>query len=175
MSPLTTDHLITLLREFVRQTGLPVDLLLVGGLALQAYGHTERVTRDVDGELYGDPEPLAHFLRHQSIPVDLGENMSGWAVVAMPPGYRERAETLIEEPNLHIRLLTPVDFILAKLRRGTELDLQDAQWMARRFSISPEDVQASANAALAASPRDTALFLFKQTVQLFCTQLRHSS
>lgn len=98
MLPITTDQLRALLREYVRNTGASVDLLLVGGLALQAYGLVERATQDIDGELIGDPEPLAQYLRGHQIPADLGENMSGWSVVAMSPGYRDRAAVFLEEP-----------------------------------------------------------------------------
>ncbi len=171
MLPINTDQLSALLREYVRNTGASVDLLLVGGLALQAYGLAERATQDIDGELIGDPEPLAQYLRGHQIPADLGENMSGWSVVAMPPGYRDRASVFLEEPGLRIRLLSPTDFIIAKLRRGTELDLEDALYVARRFGVTTAAVQNAAEAAIGASPKDTTLFAFRKIVQLFCGRL----
>jgi hypothetical protein len=162
LPPITTDRLAALLAEYVRGTGRAVDLLLVGGLALQAYGATERVTQDVDGELVGDLEPLVKFLRDQDIPSDLGENISGWSVVAMPPGYRDRASVSVKRPGLCIRLLDPVDFVIAKLRRGTDLDLADAEYVVRRFGLAVQAVREAAEAAVAASPRDTALFSFRK-------------
>ncbi|MEP6886968.1 MAG: hypothetical protein ABI945_01455 [Nitrospirales bacterium] len=51
MPTLTLDRLIALLRQHVAQTGHPVNLLLIGGLAMLAYGHHSRATTDVDGEL----------------------------------------------------------------------------------------------------------------------------
>lgn len=171
MSPLTTERLSKLLEEYVRQTGASVDLLLVGGLALQAYGYVDRATQDVDGEVTGDLEPLVEFLRQHQIPADLGEDMSGWSVIAMPPGYRDRASVLYEQPGLRLRLLAPTDFVIAKLRRGTELDLEDAEYVAHRFGVNPQAVQEAAAAAIGASPKDTALFLFRMTVQVFCARL----
>lgn len=91
MSPITTERLIDLLGEYTAQEARSVDLLLVNGLALQAYGYHNRAIQDVDGELIGDLDSLATFLRDRGVPADSGENMSGWSVVAMPPGYRERA------------------------------------------------------------------------------------
>lgn len=167
----TTERLSKLLEEYVRQTGASVDLLLVGGLALQAYGYTDRATSDVDGEMTGDLEPLVEFLRQHHIPADLGENMSGWSVIAMPPGYRDRASVLHEQPHLRLRLLHPVDFVIAKLRRGTDLDLEDAEYVARRFGVTSQAVQEAAESAIIASPKDTALFLFRKTVHLFCARL----
>ena len=171
MPTITADWLIELLSEYVRQTGRVVDLLLIGALALQAYGYRDRLTQAIDGELAGPIEPLAQFLMAQNIPADLTQDLSGWSVVAMPPGYRDRATDLINRPELRVRLLAPADFIIAKLRRGTELDLDDATFVARRFSIPPTAIQESAEAAVAASRQDTALFLFRKTVELFCQHL----
>jgi hypothetical protein len=71
--------------------------------------------------------------------------------------------------------LAPVDFIIAKLRRGTDEDLADAAWIAARFHISAPPVCAAADAALAASLEDTALFLFQRTVERFCAMLDSSA
>ena len=171
LSPITINRLITLLGEYLQQTGTSVDLLLVGGLALQAYGYEGRSTQDVDGEVAGDLDSLVRFLRQHQVPADLGENMSGWSVVAMPPGYRDRVSVLYEKPGLRLRLLHPIDFVIAKLRRGTEIDIEDAAYVARRFNITPEAVSEAAEAAISASPRDTAVFLFRKTVEIFCTRL----
>lgn len=171
MSPLTTDRLTALLTDYVRQTGATVDILLIGGLAMQAYGETDRATRDVDGELVGELAPLVQFLADHQVPADLGENISGWSVVAMPPGYRDRASVLVEKPGLRLRLLAPADFIVAKLRRGTDLDLEDAAFVARRFGVTAAAVQATAASAIGASPQDTTLFTFRKTVDLFCVRI----
>jgi hypothetical protein len=108
LSPITHNHLITFLKEYVQESGRSVDLLLVGGLALQAYGYADRSTQDVEAEVAGDLDSLARFLRQHQVPADLGENISGWSVVAMPPGYRERASVLLEDSGLRLRLLHPV-------------------------------------------------------------------
>lgn len=70
-----------------------------------------------------------------------------------------------------MRVLSPVDFVIAKLRRGTDEDVEDALCVARRYGLSGRDIETAAHAALAASPEDTALFLFKKTVELFCKEL----
>ncbi len=171
MQTLTLNQIVRDLTDYYQQTGNAVDLLLIGGLALQAYGYTDRVTVDVDGELVGELDPLITFLQQRQIPADLGENISGWSIIAMPPGYRERTSVWHEEPGLRLRLLEPVDFIIAKLRRGTELDLEDAEYVATRYHIIPADVQVSADLAIVASPKDTALFLFKKMVQNFCERM----
>jgi hypothetical protein len=171
LSLVNLDAVKGLLDEYVRQTHRSLDLILIGGLALQAYGVHERVTVDVDGELAGELEPLLEFLRARQVPADLGENISGWSVVAMPPGYRDRTSVWHEDGGLRIRLLHPVDFVIAKLRRGTEQDLDDAQEVVRRFHIFPPDIQAAADSAIHASPQDTALFTFRKIVDVFCGRI----
>jgi len=168
---ISTDRLLELLARYVAESGTAVDLLLVGALALQAYGYTDRATLDVDGEVTGPLDPLVQFLAAHQIPADLTHNFSGWSIVAMPPDYRARASLLVEQPGLRVRVLSPVDFIIAKLRRGTDLDCDDAAFVVRRFGVAPAAIQAAAEAALAASPQDTALFLFRKTVDLFCRTL----
>jgi hypothetical protein len=119
----------------------------------------------------GALEPLLEFLRSRQVPADLGENISGWSVVAMPPGYRDRTSVWHEDGGLRIRLLHPVDFVIAKLRRGTEQDLYDAQEMVRRFHLPSADIHAAANSAILALPKDTALFIFRKTVDIFCQRI----
>ena len=171
MPTLTAKRLIDLLAQFVRESGSSVDLLVVGALALHAYGVSDRATRDVDGELDGPLAPLLEFLTAHEIPADLTQNFSAWSIVAMPPGYRDRATSLVHHPHLHVRVLAPLDFVIAKLRRGTDLDCDDALLVARHYQLTADSIQAGARAALAASPQDTALFLFQKTVDLFCATL----
>jgi len=171
LSTITLDRLIALLRQYTTKTGHPVDLLLIGGLAMLAYGHPSRATIDVDGELREGVRSLKEFLSSHGIPANLGQSLSGWSVVAMPPGYRDHATILIDEPRLTVRLLAPVDFIIAKLRRGTDEDLEDAAWIAARYHVNAQQVRTAAEAALAASLEDTALFLFERTVDRFCQDL----
>ena len=175
MSALTAEYVIELLTNYARQTGATVDVLLVDALALQAYGFEDRLTRDVDAEVTGPSEGLVEFFRRHQIPADLTSNFSGWSVVAIPPGYRDRATDLVHESHLRVRLLAPTDFVIAKLRRGTELDLDDATFVAKRFSLTPDHVRTAASAAIAASPKDTTLFLFQYTVDLFCRSLHFPS
>jgi len=87
LPPITADPLVALLAEYVRQTGAAVDLLLLGGLALQAYGATDRATQDVDGEIVGELEALVAFLRARDVPADLGE--------ATPTGTARVAEVWV--------------------------------------------------------------------------------
>ncbi len=71
--------------------------------------------------------------------------MSGWSVVAMPPGYRERTTVFHREPGLTLRLLGPGDFVIAKLRWGTDQDLDDAAFVANKFVVTVSEIQDAEN------------------------------
>lgn len=77
MSALTLDHILALFEEYVRQTGQRLDVLLIGRLALYAYGSSQAHTDDVDAELRQDVEPVSAFLKQHSVPSNLSENISG--------------------------------------------------------------------------------------------------
>jgi hypothetical protein len=171
LSALTAEQVIGLLKSYTSETGASVEIILVGAIALQAYGYQDRLTRDLDAEVVGSIDSLTQFLSQHSIPADLTTNFSGWSIVAMPPGYRDRATDLVHEANLRVRLLAPIDFVVAKLRRGTDLDLDDAAFVAKRYQLTSNQIHTAAAAALAASPKDTALFLFQKTVDLFSKSL----
>jgi hypothetical protein len=175
LSVLTLDRILTLLEDYVRRSGRPLNVLLIGRLALYAYGSQEAQTEDVDAELGQDVEEVGAFLKQHGVPSNLSENISGWSIVSLPPGYRTRSSVLHDRNNLRISLLAPVDFVIAKLRRGTEQDFADAEFVARRHGVTAEAVQAAADSAIAASPKDTALFVFRKAVALFIQRLVPSS
>ena len=126
---------------------------------------------DVGGELVGELDPLITFFQQHRAPADLGENTSVWSIVLMSPGYRERNSVWHEEPGIRLRLLNPVDFVIARLRRGTDQDLDDAEYLAQRFQVLSTAIRSAAESAIAASPGDAAIFFFKKTVENFRDQL----
>jgi len=168
MPPVTVERLKLLLHDFVRQNGTPIDLILIGALALEAYGVETRSTVDVDAEVQGPLEALRDFLDKAGIPSDLGANISGWSVISLPPGYRDRARLYHKGPGVTVRLLHPCDYVIAKLRRGTEDDLEDARKVARHFHVTETEIREAVAAATTASPADTALLLFHRLVDRFC-------
>ncbi len=167
MSQLNLESVIELLKTYSLENKEGLQMTLLGGLALHYYGMENRSTIDIDAEVKGDLESLFHFLKAKNIPSDLSENISGWSVVAMPPGYRERAIQLFHSDILEVRVLDPLDFIIAKLRRFTEEDIEDALFVAKKYQIKSEQIAQSADSALAHSIKDTTLFLFKKNVELF--------
>lgn len=171
MFQLDLEKIIKLLKEFTEESKNALEIILVGGLALHYYGSKERTTVDIDAEVKGDVEGLVSFLKSKSIPSDIGENISGWSVVNLSPLYRERAITICKDELLTVKVLHPLDFIIAKLRRFTDEDLEDALFVANKFNLRQEDVKEAANSAIKNSPADTALFIFRKNVKLFVAKM----
>ncbi len=161
-----------ILKEFVKDTGKQLELILIGGLALQLYGLENRATIDIDAEVEkGDLFELYNYLKEKGVPADLSENISGWSVISMPKGYRERAKVVIQDKNLVIKILDPYDFVIAKLRRGTQEDFEDAFFVAERFNLNPEKILEYGELAIRNSIKDTALFNFKNRLDIFIKKL----
>lgn len=76
---------------------------------------------------------------------------------------------LADRPGL--RVLGPLDFVIAKLRRGTELDLDDAQLVVQHYRLTVDAIRSAAEHALAVSPLDNTLYLFRKAVDIFCAML----
>lgn len=171
MSQLKLEDIIEILKEFSCANN-PLEIILLGGLSMQYYGLVERTTVDLDGEVKGNVDALFHFLKEKNIPSDIGEDISGWSVIAMPSGYRERAIKIYSDDKLTIKVLNPVDFIVAKLRRFTEVDLNDALFVAKRFNVKPEDISKGVEDAIKNSPKDTSLFTFRKYLAVFIDKFR---
>lgn len=171
MFPLTLERVIETLKEFTKANNADIEIILIGGLALHHYGLKDRATIDIDAEVKGNIEALFNFLKHKEIPSDMGEDIAGWSVVTMPPGYRERTISIYKDEHLTVKVLHPLDFVVAKLRRATEEDLEDAAFMVKQFGLKFEEIKETAEEAIRNSPKDTALFIFKKNVALFLNRV----
>ncbi len=175
MSQIKLDATMEKLKLFSIQEQKPLHLILLGGLALDYYGMENRSTIDLDAEVDGDLESLFLFLKSQGIPSDLSENISGWSVIAMPPGYRKRVITFFKSEFLVICVLDPGDFVISKLRRFSEEDIEDALFVVKKYAIKADQVTRLAEAALEHSIKDTTLFLFKKNLKLFLKKIEEDA
>ncbi|NPA58812.1 MAG: hypothetical protein GXN94_05920, partial [Aquificae bacterium] len=156
------------LKAFVRETGEETELILIGGLAVQYYGIQGRPTYDIDAEIIkGDLYRLYRFLASKGIPADLSENISGWSVIGMPEGYRDRTYTVFEDRKLKVKLLNPYDFIVAKLRRGTWEDVEDAVAVFKKFNLSVQKLDRYVESAIENSVKDTSILAFRKRYDKF--------
>lgn len=166
------EKVIEVLKEFAWTRRKSLEIVLIGGLALHYYGMENRATIDIDAEIKGDIEGVFNFLKSKNIPADIGENISGWSVVAMPPGYRERVIEIYRDEFLQVNVLHPLDFVIAKLRRFTEVDIEDALFVTRKYSLRIEEIEMMAEEAIRNSPKDTALFVFRRNISIFISKLQ---
>jgi len=170
---LNEEHIINLLKQFVIKKKEPLELILVGALALPFYGVEFRATYDLDAEVEtGNIEELYFFLKEKGFESDLSENIAGWSVIALPSGYRERSKIVYKDNLLTIKILSPEDFIIMKLRRGTNQDIKDALAVAKKQSVKIEILDKLYNKVLEESIKDTALFNFKKIYQAFVNLLK---
>ncbi len=172
MSQVDLKSVIELLKQYTSEEHKSLKVTLLGGLALHYYGMKGRSTIDIDAEIEGDLEALFYFLKSRNIPSDLSENISGWSVIAMPPGYQDRAMKIHQSAQLEVRVLDPKDFVIAKLRRFTEEDIEDALFVVKKYQIKPGEISLSAEAATQSSIKDTMLFLFKKNVDIFLEKVK---
>ncbi|MBI5206391.1 MAG: hypothetical protein HY934_01220 [Candidatus Firestonebacteria bacterium] len=165
------NKIIELLKDFTRINNSSLEIIIIGGLALEYYGMKDRTTFDLDAEVKGEVEKLFIFLKSKGIPADISENISGWSIISLAPEYRERTQVVYKDERLSVKVLNQIDFIIAKLRRSTEEDINDALFIAKKFNIKSEDIQKNADEAIKNSPKDTALFVFKKNIEFFIKEL----
>jgi hypothetical protein len=160
--------IISVFKDIVIKTKEPLEIIIVGAQALVYYGVDYRITMDIDAEVIrGDVEKIYLELKNMGYVSDLSENISGWSVISMPKGYRQRTIEIYKDENLKISVLNPYDFILMKLRRGTNQDIEDALAVAVKNKISIEKLEDYFQSALESSIKDTALFNFKLIYNTF--------
>jgi len=160
--------IISVFKDIAIKIKEPLEIIIVGAQALVYYGVDYRITMDIDAEVIrGDVEKIYLELKNMGYVSDLSENISGWSVISMPKGYRQRTIEIYKDENLKISVLNPYDFILMKLRRGTNQDIEDALAVAVKNKISIEKLEDYFQSALESSIKDTALFNFKLIYNTF--------
>jgi len=160
--------IISVFKDIATKTKEPLEIIIVGAQALVYYGVDYRITMDIDAEVIrGDVEKIYLELKNMGYVSDLSENISGWSVISMPKGYRQRTIEIYKDENLKISVLNPYDFILMKLRRGTNQDIEDALAVAVKNKTSIEKLEDYFQSALESSIKDTALFNFKLIYNTF--------
>jgi hypothetical protein len=156
-----------LVRAVEKTTKRSVEIILLGGLAMALYGR-RRKTRDLDAEIPALTGPqLARLLRYLDIPADLSRDVSHWGMIDLPPGYRGRAKQLWRKGRVTVRVLSPLDLVMSKLRVMRESDIQDALYLIRHFKITRPAIRRAMNHMIRASIPSTDLFFFEKFMEGF--------
>lgn len=162
---LNFKKIVKVLREFTEKECEPLEIIILGGIAMEYYGMKNRKTHDLDAEVKGNVEKLLSYLKKKGIPADIGEDISRWGVISMPPDYRNKAILVKEDKNLKIKVLHPLHFVISKLRRGTDTDWNDIYFVIKKFKLKKDELRNLAEIAINNSPKDTSIFIFKKSVQ----------
>lgn len=145
----------------------PVDIILLGGLALAWYG-SKRKTRDIDAEIPTlKRAQIAKILHALDIPADLSSDVSHWGMIDLPPGYRKRTKPILRQGNISVRVLSPLDLTMSKLRVMRDSDIQDALYLIRQFKISRLQIRRAMNKMMRISIPSTDLFFFSKFMEGF--------
>ncbi len=151
-----------ILRTLDRHLSGPAEIRIFGGAALVLGYGRQRSTEDadllmddaecavlVDTADFGNAidrtnaelEPLGLYLTH----------IWGPEQQVLAPGWRERCRPLALNGLVHLRLsmLGPLDIIVSKLARADEIDLQDILWLVANEHLSPGQVWAGVDKAVA--------------------------
>jgi hypothetical protein len=150
-----------------KTTKRPIEIILLGGLAMALYGR-RRKTRDLDAEIPAmTGAQLGRLLQYIDIPVDLSKDVSHWGMIDLPPGYRGRAKRLWRKGRITVRVLSPLDLVMSKLRVMRESDIQDALYLIRRFKLTRLAVRRAMNRMIRTSIPSTDLFFFTKFMEGF--------
>jgi hypothetical protein len=156
-----------LVRAIETTTTRPVEVILLGGLALTFYGK-RRKTVDLGAETPTlTARILSRLLQRIDIPADLSRNVSHWGMIDLPPGYRRRARRLFRMGRITVRVLSPLDLATSKLRVMRENDIEDAIYLIRRFNLTRLQIRRAMNLMIKTSIPSTDLFFFKKFMEAF--------
>jgi hypothetical protein len=158
------DALITAIEATSRR---PVTVILLGGLAMAWYG-SSRQTRDLDAEVSSLTRPqLTRLWKSLGFPADLSADVSHWGMIDLPPGYRIRAKPIKKRGRITVKILSPLDLVMSKLRVMRESDIQDARFLIRRFRLTKAQIKRAMHRMIRASVPSTDLFFFQRFVENF--------
>ncbi len=165
-------HIYEKLAEELAERGFRAKIIAVGRGALELYGIKSEYTQDIDFELIADEkvwEYINEILSNIKVRADFGEDFDRWSVVPMPEGYRERAVEVIRRGEVSICVLDPVDYVISKLRRGTEEDERDAEKVVKKYGIKRKDLEERLKKIRPL--KDVEFFLFRERVSRFIKKL----
>ncbi|MEO5656391.1 MAG: DUF6036 family nucleotidyltransferase [Nitrospiria bacterium] len=168
---LVANEAIDALVDAIRQTTKrPVDVILLGGLALALYGH-ERKTRDLDAEISTlSGMQFARLLDRLGFPADLSADVSHWGMIDLPPGYRRRAKRVWRRGTVTVRVMAPLDLVMSKLRVMRDDDILDAVYLIRRFALTRLQLHRAMTRMIRISIPSTDLFFFRRFMEGFLAE-----
>lgn len=178
MPDLNLASLDRFFEELARRVPGPVKVILTGGAEALLLG-SSRPTADIDFGITltapGEGEErawraveaaIAEASRAAGVAVQYSTDIDRWSMVAMP-NYRRHTRPYQRYGRVTVHLLEPAYWAVPKLARYLDTDRSDLQEVLRTQGVQPQQLARVCGRALRASPRSTALFLFRQHVEDF--------
>ena len=167
----TIERVKKIVNFLSKNTDKNIEIIVVGGTAMSFYGDY-RTTMDIDAEIINCPEnlykSLLEHLKENKIQFNIDEDFDNWGMVAMPLGYRERAIPVYNVGNITVKTLEPIDFIISKLRRGADIDINDAEKIVSRNNITEKAIRERVSKIEFIKTEET--FWFKQRLEMFINE-----
>jgi hypothetical protein len=178
VTALSLAALETFFEELAQRVSSPVKIILTGGAEALLLG-SARPTADIDfgialmargkaGERsWTDVEAaIAEASRAAEVVIQYSADIDRWSSIGMP-NYRRHTRFYRRYGRVTVHLLEPAYWAVPKLARYLDTDRLDLQVVLHTQGVHPELLARVCGRALRASPRSTALFLFRQQVEDF--------
>lgn len=153
----------------------PITIVLTGGAEALLLGGT-RPTGDVDFEVRVAPRwrgrwpevdsGIAEASRSSGVAVQYSDDVDRWSSISVPE-RRRRSRPWLRLGRLRVRLLDPACWAIYKIARYLESDRADLVHVLRREKVVAARLARLAGESLRASPRSSALFLFRRHFEHF--------
>lgn len=175
MQPLRRADIDRFLRALAERVPCPTKVILTGGGEALLLGG-QRATGDLDigleiAERYRERWPeveaaVAAAAARTGLSVQYSSDIDRWSSISVPPALR-RTRPLKRLGRLIVHLLDPTVWAVYKLARYLDSDVHDLLAVLRAEHVVPAKLARVCGHALRASPRSSALYLFRRQVEHF--------
>jgi hypothetical protein len=122
---------------------------------------------DVRAAVWNQIEQAISDVAHErSIAVQYAEDIERWSMIALP-SYQRHTHLYRRFGRVFVHLLDPEYWAVSKLMRYLDTDIVDTVTVLRTQRVSPGKVARICGRSLRASPRSSALWLFRRQVEHF--------
>jgi hypothetical protein len=178
MIALTREAIDAFFQALAQRTPCHLKVILTGGAQAMLCGGT-RLTRDIDFGLLLRVVPekrealweqietaVAEAAQETSVTVQFAEDIDRWSSITMFD-YQKHTRPYRRFGRVTVHLLDPADWAVPKLARSFDSDTADLIEVLRQQRVSPMKLARVCGKSLCASPRSTALTLFRRQVESF--------
>ncbi len=178
MPELTQETVNAYFVALARRTPCRLKVILTGGAQAMLLGGVRptldiyfglllRVAPEEKETLWEQVETVvAEAARESGVIVQYAEDIDRWSSVVLL-NYQKHTRLYRRFGKVSVHLLDPADWAVPKLARYVESDIEDLIAVLRQQKVKPEKLARVCGKSLRASPRSTALTLFRRQVEHF--------